>query len=120
PAEPPPVAKPMEAPKPPAEVAAMQKAMSGNWKCTGKSAMDPMKPTEMTEFKGTYKSALDLDKFWIKGEWTATAGKIKMRGIMYTTFDSASKKWQRVMVDNMGMSSSDSTTGLPAGAAEGK
>ena len=110
----------MEQPKPPAEVAAMMKAQAGNWKCTGKGAMDPSKPTEMTEFKGTYKAALDLDKFWIKGEWTGTAGKLKMKGVMYVTYDPASKKWHRVMVDNWGMSGHESSAGLPAGATEGK
>ena len=122
----PPPAKPeapkttMEQPKPPAEVATMMKMMAGNWKCTGKGAMDPSKPTEMTDFKGTFKAALDLDKFWIKGEFTGTFAKLKMRGLMYVTYDPASKKWHRIMVDNWGMSGHESSTGLPAGATEGK
>ena len=107
-------------PTPAPELAAMAKMMTGNWKCAGKGAMDPANPAAMTEFKGTFKSALDLDKFWVKGEWTSTVGKMKMRGLIYTTFDSASKKWHRIMLDNIGMSGSDSSTGLPAGATEGK
>src|SRR5512139_2420723 len=64
----------MTQPKPPAELAAMQKMMAGNWKCTGKGAMDPSKPEVMTDFKGTFTSQLDasLDKFWIKGSWTGS------------------------------------------------
>jgi hypothetical protein len=113
--------KTMEQPKPPPEVAAMAAMMAGNWKCTGKGMMDPSKP-DMTEFKGGMKAALDasLDKFWIKGEWNGTAGKLKMKGTMYVTFDPMTKKYHRIMVDNWGMSGSDSTTGLPAGAKEGK
>jgi hypothetical protein len=120
PTQPPPAAA-MTQPKPPTEVADMAKAMGGNWKCTGKGVMDPMKPTEMSEFKGTYKASLDnsLDKFWVKGEWTGTSGKIKMKGLMYMTYDAASKKWNRVMVDNMGMSGTETSTGMPAGAKEG-
>jgi hypothetical protein len=112
----------MAAPTPPPELAAAAKQQAGNWKCTGKGAMDPAKPTEMTEFKGTYKAALDgtLDKFWIKGEWNATAGKIKMKGFIYQTYDPMGKKWHRIMIDNWGMSGTDSSVGLPAGATEGK
>lgn len=117
------VAKPapppaMAAPTPPPELAAMAKTMGGNWKCTGKAMMDPAQP--MVEFKGTYKAALDLEKFWIKGEWTMPVGKAKMRGLVYTTYDTATKKWHRIMLDNAGGSGWDSSTGLPAGATEGK
>ena len=120
PADKAPVPAAITAPAPPAELATMMKMTTGNWKCAGKGAMDPANPAAMTEFKGTYKAALDLDKFWIKGEWTSTAGKLKMRGLMYTTFDAASKKWHRMMLDNWGMSGSESSAGLPAGTTEGK
>ncbi len=116
PAEPP----KMEMPKPPAEVAAMAKAMAGTWKCTGKVAMDPANPANMTDTKGTWKATLDLDKYWIKGEWTSTAGKMKARGIVYMTYDTNAKKWYRHAMDTMGMGAMEWSTGLPAGAAEGK
>jgi hypothetical protein len=106
--------------KPAPEIADMAKAMAGNWKCTGKVAMDPANPANMTEFKGTYKSALDLDKYWIKGEWTSVMGKVKSRGIGYTTYDPVAKKWYMHSVDSMGMGGMASSTGLPAGAKEGK
>ena len=106
--------------KPAPEVAAMAKMMAGNWKCTGKVASDPSNPANMTDFKGTYKAALDLDKHWIKGEWTSTAGKSKTRGIMYMTYDAAAKKWYQHGVDTMGMGGMSWSTGLPAGATEGK
>lgn len=121
PAEPPKAAAPM-VPPPAPEIAAMAKMMAGTPKCSGKVVVDPMKPTEWTDFKGTFKASLDnsLDKYWIKGERTGTAGKTKMRGLMYMTYDSASKKWSRIMIDNMGMSGRETSTGLPAGAKEGK
>ncbi len=114
--------KSIEQPKPPAEVAAMQKLMAGTWKCTGKAMMDPANPAAMTEFKGTFTAALDasLDKFWIKGTWIGTAGKLKMKGTSFTTYDAASKKWTRIMLDNWGMSGSETSSGLPAGTTEGK
>jgi hypothetical protein len=122
-----PVKAPVKAPEPPPmvmkpapEVAAMAKMMAGNWKCIGKVAMDPANPAHMTDFKGTYKAALDLDKYWVKGEWRSTIGKLKSRGIMYMTYDAAAKKWYRHGVDNMGMGGMDWSTGLPAGAKEGK
>ena len=92
----------------------------GTWKCTGKASMDPANPANMTDLKGTYKAAADLDKFWIKGEWTVTMGKVKSRGIIYTTYDTAAKKWYRHSVDSMGMGGMEWSTGLPAGAKEGK
>jgi Protein of unknown function (DUF1579) len=110
----------MAAPTPPAELAAMAKMMGGNWKCKGKGAMDPTKPEVMTDFTGTYKAGLDMDKFWIKGEWTSAVGKMKMKGLMYTTFDGATKKWHRISLDNMGMSGWDASAGMAAGATEGK
>ncbi|HLL22949.1 MAG TPA: DUF1579 family protein [Kofleriaceae bacterium] len=111
---------PMMSMKPAPEIADMAKAMAGNWKCTGKVAMDPSNPTAMTDMKGTYKATLDLDKYWIKGEWTATMGKIKGRGYTFATYDAAAKKWYRHGMDNMGMGGHETSTGLPAGAKEGK
>ena len=110
-----PAAMPM--PKAPQELADMAKAMGNGatWKCAGKGAMDPMKPTEMAEMKGTYKGTLDLDKFFIKGEWTGAMGKMNMKGLIYTTYDGASKKWWRASMDNMGGAETSTSTGMAAG-----
>ena len=107
----------MEAPKPAPEIAAMAKSMAGNWKCAGKMVMDPSKP-DMADFSGTFKAALTPDKWWVKGDWTAGGGK--MKGMMFVTYDAAAKKWYRHMMDNMGMGGMEWSSGLPAGAAEGK
>jgi hypothetical protein len=103
--------------KPAPEVAAMAKGMAGNWKCTGKMVMDPMK-ADMTDFTGTFKAALDPTKYWVKGEWSGAGGK--MKGTMFVTYDAMSKKWFRHMMNNMGGGGMESSDGLPAGATEGK
>jgi len=103
--------KKMEAPKPPAEVAEMAKAMLGTWKCTGKAAMNPADMTAMTDMKMTMTFKLDMDKFWIVGTM-ASQGKPSYKGTMYTTFDASSKKWVRLAVDNMGGSETNSSMGL--------
>jgi hypothetical protein len=107
--------KKMEAPKPPKEIEDMAKATGGNWKCTGKAAMDPADPTKWTEITGTSKSALELDKWWIKSDYVAKVSGMTMKGTMYTTFDG--KKWYRHSMDSMGNSD---TAAAPAPAAGGK
>jgi hypothetical protein len=109
----------MKPPAPPAEVAAMGKMMAGNWKCAGKMAMDPTNPANMTDFKGTYKAATDPSKFWVKGDWAGGPGG-KMKGTMLLTYDAGTKKWYRHMTNNMGGGGMESSSGLPAGATEGK
>ncbi|MEO8705293.1 MAG: DUF1579 family protein [Kofleriaceae bacterium] len=96
--------KKMEAPKAPKEIEDMAKTMAGTWKCTGKVAMNPADPTKMTDFTGTSKSAMatDLDKWWIKGDYTGKFGGMTMKGTMLTTFDATAKKWFRFSADNMG------------------
>ncbi len=89
----------MEAPKPAQEVVDMAKGMSGNWNCTGKFTMDG---TKWTDFKSTAKMTTDLDKFWIKGESTMTAGPMKMKHVEYMTYDTTQKKWFRLAVDSTG------------------
>jgi hypothetical protein len=88
-----------QAPKPAAELTEMAKGMAGYWKCTGKFSMDG---TTWTDFKGTNRMSLDLDKFWIKGDMTMTAGPMKMKGVEYITFDPAQKKWFRLAADSTG------------------
>jgi hypothetical protein len=91
--------KKMEAPKPAQELTDMAKGMAGNWTCSGKFSMDG---TAWMDFKGTNKMSLDLDKFWVKGEFTSSAGPMKFKGVEYLTYDGAQKKWHRLAVDNTG------------------
>jgi hypothetical protein len=104
-------AKKMEMPKPPTEIAEMAKMAAGNWKCTGKAAMDPTDLTKMADMKMTMTMKLDLGKWWIKGDMNATGG-MGFKGTMYTTFDPLAKKWIRLMVDSMGGSETATSTGM--------
>jgi hypothetical protein len=109
-----------EAPKPPTELADMAKGMAGTWKCTGKQA-DMADMTKMVDIKGSMSMKLDLDKWYVRGDWTGTATGMPgtFKGTMYTTFDG--KKWMRVMVDNMGgMETSTSTGGKDKMVWEGE
>ncbi len=89
----------MEMPKPAQELTDMAKTMAGNWKCDGKWSMDG---TNWTDFKSTNKVVADLDKFWLKGDMSSTAGKMKMKGVEYITYDGTQKKWHRLSVDSTG------------------
>lgn len=98
-------AKPMGPPAPPAELAAMFKSMQGNWKCIGK-AMTPGGEMPMT---ATFKSKMDLDKWWIMSSFAETGRKGGYKFSAYTGYDG--KVWSRVMVDNMGGASRVETAG---------
>lgn len=95
--------------KPPAELAAVAKAAAGTWRCKGQG-MDPsMKMVDMT---GTMTMKLDLDKWWIRASFASKMGKEPFRFESFTTFDPASKKWKRVMVETGGGWSSGESAGL--------
>ena len=93
--------KAMEMPKPAQEVADMAKAKSGTWNCFGTASMG----TEM-KFKGMMKSKVDLAGFWVHDSFAGTMGEGKTSMAFafeaYSTFDSSSKKWRAIFVDNMG------------------
>lgn len=99
----------MAMPKPAKELADVSKGMAGTWKCSGKAVMDPGAGPQA--FTGTNKMVMDLDKFWMRGEFSMTMGKMKMKGVEYITYDGTQKKWYRMAMDNMGgsetMTSSD-------------
>ncbi|MBS1121605.1 MAG: hypothetical protein H6Q90_3833, partial [Deltaproteobacteria bacterium] len=97
-APPPAGEKKLEMPKPPAELDAMAKLLGGNWKCKGQEfGMDGA----ATPITATSKAKLDLDKWWFS-EATEVKDKMNLKMTSFTTFDSNSKKWRRVMINNMG------------------
>jgi len=106
-------AKKPEPPKPPAEVGELAKTLAGTWRCTGKAAMDPTDMTKMTDMKMTMTFKVDntLGKFWIN----TTLKSPMFKGTMFTTYDTNKKMWYRVMVDNMGMSQTEWSSGLKDG-----
>ncbi len=111
------VAKMPDMPKPDAQIADVAKAMTGTWKCTGKVAMDPAKPTEMVDAKATltHKLSTELDKWWIQSNLSAPMGKMTYKMVAYTTYNPLEKKWTRYSIDNMGGAEWSSSTGVKDG-----
>jgi hypothetical protein len=95
--------------KPPAELANVAKAAAGTWRCKGQGMEPSMKMVDMT---GTMKMKLDLDKWWIHASFESKMGKEPFRFESFTTFDPASKKWKRVMVESGGGWSSGESAGM--------
>jgi hypothetical protein len=90
--------KKAELPKPPAELEAMAKLATGTWRCKGQEfGMDGA----AVPATATNKAKVDLDKWWL-AETTEVKGKTLFKMQSFTTFDSASKKFRRVSVDNFG------------------
>ena len=101
----------MEVPKPAPEHAERFNAMQGTWKCTGQM----MGPTGATPMEYVVTSKMDLDKFWIQSTMATKKTKVNpvpFKFTMYTTYDGKTKKWSRVMVDNMGGWAMDTSDGL--------
>ena len=96
----------MEPPKAPTEIADFAKTMVGTWKCTGTMA-DMADMTKTKPMKLSMTAKLDLDKWWINVALTGT-----FKGQMYVTYDTASKKWYRTMVDSWGGSETSWSTGM--------
>jgi len=104
------------APTPAAEVAEAAKKMAGSWKCDGKVPEGMMGPAHATSATMTWK--LDLDKFWMVGSYAEKKTKdnpMPYKFVEYRTYNTATKKWNRVSVGNMGDWGEDMAT-----AAEGE
>lgn len=101
-AKPAPPAKAMEMPKPADQIAARVKAMTGTWKCEGTAAgMDG----KDQKFTGSMSSKSDLDGWWVHDSFAGTMGGtpgMKFKFESFSTFDTGSKKWREVFVDNWG------------------
>src|SRR5512146_639891 len=67
-----PAAPAMQMPKPSAELAELAGSLAGTWKCTGKASMDG---TTMGDAKAVMSTRLDLDKWWMQTNFTATMGR---------------------------------------------
>lgn len=100
--------KKMEPMKAPAELAELAKTISGSWKCAGKAAMDPAKPTEMSDMKMTMKMKTDMGGWWIVGSMDAGA---MFKGEQYITYDPTAKKFISMMRDSMGGSEMSTSMG---------
>ncbi|HEU0031047.1 MAG TPA: hypothetical protein VFQ53_10480 [Kofleriaceae bacterium] len=97
-----------ELPKPPAELEAMGKMVSGNWRCKGEEfAMDGTK----SAVTATNRTKVDLDKWWITDQ-LEVKGKQTFKMLSYTTYDATAKKWRRVAVDNWGGQMAGTSDGM--------
>ena len=99
----------MEMPKAPQELADMSKAMAGTWKCTGKSLGMDMKTME--DMTSTAKLSLEMAGYWMHLTYDAKMGKMPFHFEEFTTVDSASKQWRRVMVESGGGQNIGTSTG---------
>jgi hypothetical protein len=99
----PPVAKPadggMPEMKPPQELADAAKASSGTWTCKGQGMDHSMAMIAMT---GKMKISLSADKWWLQSTFDSKMGKQPFHFDSFTTYDAATKKWKRVMVESGG------------------
>lgn len=103
-------AAPMAMPKPAPEIAAAFKAMGGTWRCDGIIMGGADMSTEI-KTKGTMKSKMDLDGFWIVASFSETKkGGFKL--VDYSSFEPTTKKWTRIMTDNMGGHEVTTSTGM--------
>ncbi|HEU4728652.1 MAG TPA: hypothetical protein VFT22_12200 [Kofleriaceae bacterium] len=101
---------PMAEMKPPAELAEMAKASAGTWRCKGQG-MD-MATNKMVDMTATLKNKLELAGWWMHVSFESKMGKQAFGLEEYTTFDPASKKWKRVMVETGGGWSTGESAGL--------
>ncbi|MDB4953265.1 MAG: hypothetical protein JWO36_834 [Myxococcales bacterium] len=101
-------AKPMEM-KPPQELADMAKMSAGTWKCKGQGMGHDMKLADMT---GTMKMKLEVDNWWVHGSFDSKMGKDSFKFESFTSYDPASKKWHRVMVESGGGYSMGDSMGM--------
>ena len=110
-------AKPAMAPmKPPAEIAEIAKAATGTWRCKGQG-MD-MSAGKMAEMSATMKIKSDLGGWWLHGSFESKMGKEPFTFEEFTTFDPASKKWRRIMIESTGGWATGESSGMTGGKAD--
>jgi hypothetical protein len=99
------------APKPAPELDQM-KVLEGKWRCNGRAPAGPSGPEHA--YKSTWKFKRDLDNFWWAAEYQqakAKANPLPMKARGYLTYDPSTKTFVLVGVDNLGGSSTESTSG---------
>jgi hypothetical protein len=89
----------MEMPKAPQELIDFSKKMVGTWTCTGKAGGPD---GQMRDTSGKLQFSVDLDKWWVKASLTETKTKTPFKFESFVTYDSATKKWANVAIDNVG------------------
>ncbi|WP_433932742.1 DUF1579 domain-containing protein [Sorangium cellulosum] len=75
------------------------RALAGAWGCSG-SVYGPGGAASPSEV--TLNVTLALDKAWLQTEFVVLSGEYKYKFNSYRTFDTSSRKWVNVIVDNLG------------------
>lgn len=94
---------------PPAELAAMAKGTAGTWRCKGQGMDHTMKMVDTT---GTMTLKLDVNNWWIHSSFESKMGKEPFKFESFSTYNPATKKWTRVMVESGGSWASGESAGM--------
>lgn len=83
--------------------------LTGRWACSGAiHGPGGASPSEVA-----VEVMPELDKAWLRTDFTVSSGEYKYKFTSYRTFDAASREWTNVIVDNLGgYSTSSSTDGI--------
>jgi hypothetical protein len=93
---------------PPAELATVAKMAAGTWHCKGQG-MD--RSQKMADLTGTMSIKLDVNNWWLHGTFDSRMGKEPFHFESFSTFNPATKKWTRVMVESGGNWASGESAG---------
>ena len=93
---------------PPAELATVAKMAAGTWHCKGQG-MD--RSQKMADLTGTMAIKLDINNWWLHGTFDSKMGKESFHFESFSTFNPATKKWTRVMVESGGNWASGESAG---------
>lgn len=81
--------------KPPAEIAALAKTLTGTWSCKGNTSRGDGSSTPLS---ATVVSRLDLDNAWISTTLVEKGGTLKWTE--YRTYDPRASQWTRIQIAN--------------------
>ena len=104
--------QPMAIPTPAPELVALGKLAKGTMKCKG-MMMLPDGSSVPLFAKATTK--FDLDGFWLHMSYAQTGSKAGFKFESFTTYDSNSKTWHRIMATNMGSQEVSTSEGAKDG-----
>lgn len=98
---------------PPAELTTLAKGIAGTWRCKGQGMDHTMKMVDTT---GTMTIKLDVNGWWLHSTFESKMGKEPFKFESFSTFNPATKRWTRVMVESGG----NWATGESAGMKDNK
>lgn len=90
----------------PAPMADVARELTGTWTCNGSIHG----PGGASPSKVRFEARLELDKAWLRTDFVAVSGAYPYKFTSYRTFDSKSRTWRNVILDNMGGEATSSST----------